>query len=203
MTSPLVELSVQSARDALKRGEPTAALERLDQVSARERPADLVAACYSSLSRSLAADGLWSKSTAAVAEANRAVPSPYRARRLALLRSRQSLIGDSFWDAMSSAIERPRRLKRHGYAPDVSAVFACGSYHAWGSGPWTDFLRLSKSQGPVAAEDRAAALNLARGYFARALLSESELVGLAALLDHLRSSRDAFESQVPHSGRLP
>jgi hypothetical protein len=178
MTDALVQLAVSSARAAMAAGNAMTAWEWLLSIKERQRPPDLVAECLDALSRQAASDGNWGRAAQFAEDAVAIQSTSVRQERLGLLRRRTPLQGDREWEAMKRVVPTPERLRRDALEPEVSEVRACGAYFSRGAGsgePWSRYLRLSKAP-PVENEERQAIFSLARGYFARFIAQETDLL---------------------------
>jgi adenine/guanine phosphoribosyltransferase-like PRPP-binding protein len=168
--------SVRQAEAAWDAGDASAAAEWLDGVPADLRPAHLTGPVQYQLARDAAQAGEWSSFIRRLETANRAAPSPLFQRRLGLARRRRPLMDNRYWLPLLSKRDPAVRLTTDSLAPDVSGVWSCGAYHAWGSAramPWSVLLRLAKGTGSASSEEIQAAVNLACGFLARYLVEET------------------------------
>jgi tetratricopeptide (TPR) repeat protein len=178
MSSGLDGFALSAARSALDRGRPAEALEWLDRIPPERRPRDLEGtAAYLAAKHELAA-GRFGKAEQALERAVAADRQPPYQQRLALLRSRQPLLGDERWHLLEQKIDPAQRLRPDLLAPQVSLVFSCGAYHAYGgkaAAPWSQFLRMTK-QPPEYGEERQAIVNIATAYMARYVVEHTTLL---------------------------
>lgn len=196
--SPLRELAVSGARDALAAGDADGAWEWLATMAAADRPAPLVAACLDRRSLCAANAGDWNLAERFATEAAAVVPTAQRQERLGLLRHRTSVLGDREWEVISVRVPPATKLHSEALRPEVAEVAACGAYFSRGAGsggPWARYLRLSK-QPPVDDEERAAVFRLAAGYFARFIAQSTSMLRVVEVVVPVPANPERYVSRM-------
>lgn len=174
------DLCLQKARQALIAGEPSAALEWIEQVPPERKPPDLCAEIHYSLAKERLAKKKWNSCAEHLREANRAAPDALFAERLRLIASRHPLQSEKRWLSLTDKVDPATKLSVGALGSEVAGIWACGAYRAWGperDAPWSRLLRMAKDP-PENAEERDAILALACGYLCRFILERTPLLGL-------------------------
>ena len=165
----LVEFSTNKARTKLQAGDPHSALGWLERVPIEARSEGLEAEIQHSVAKVAASKDEWQRCEKAFESLGSLDPNPFYERRLALVRRRSSLLGDSMWRAMQAKVDPAQRLPSERLSPAVSSVWACGAYHSRGQGrglPWSRLLREAKDP-PRNQEERRSVLDATCNFFCR------------------------------------
>jgi hypothetical protein len=174
----LAQLAVQSARTALRNGDPDAALKWLLPVPPHERPTPLEAEIRYAIAKIAAANLEWGRCERELEAALRLDPTPFYQRRLEHVRRRDSLLDDATWRMVRQKVDPAQRLPSDWLAPTVSTVWTCGAYHSRGHGrgmPWSRLLREAKNP-PRDGEERAVILKVTCGFLCRHIVADTPLL---------------------------
>ena len=177
MQEALARFALQQAGAAFADEDWAKGLEWLSGVPRELHPRDQITQAHAHLGRDAVALGLWGVAEDHFQKALAIRRDPLLEQRLHLVRHTPALLDDAEWSLLRSKVDRANRLAPAMLAPQVTATYTCGAYHAWHDRwlPWSRFLRIAKEAPPDTA-DGAAALRLAGEFLCRVVYEETPLL---------------------------
>ncbi len=194
----LAAAAIESAEGLLVKNDFASAWEWLETIEPALIPPDLAAHCCDGLSRYYASLDDWAEASRFSILANKYQSTSRRQNRIALIRNRTPWMGDREWETMNSSIEPAVRFGPESLQPELRLVCAAGAYISRGTdsnGPWSRYLRISKSP-PDGAGERAAIFGLAGGYLTRFVFERSEILKSAQIVVPVPADPTRFVSRM-------
>lgn len=177
MQNALTQYALQQALAAFDAAEWETGLDWLARVPADVHPKDRVFEAHASLAKEAVARAAWGAANSHIEQALAVGLDPLLQRRLPLVRRAVPLLDDERWTFLRTKVDPALRLPPGQLAPEVTAAYACGAYHAWTDRwmPWSNFLRLAKDARRD-TEDGRAALRIAGEFMCRVVFEETPLL---------------------------
>ncbi len=179
VSAALTSYSTKEAQAEAKAGRFLSAVEWLDRVETKLRPAELERELLEGAIRETVAAGAWAKAIELVERRLRLGEDRLLRLRLNALRARRLLMDDAQWRAVASKVPVCARLPSDSIA-GIAGVWAAGAYHSRGThrgAPWSRLVRAAKD--PSEVEDGWAMLGIACRYAARYVATRTPILGFA------------------------